>query len=104
MLPRLLVVVLLGVFSRGAAAADPFPVRFLRRSRPRWVARLSVLRGPRFRIGGDLGGWAPGERPWDLPEGVGMLRPKGARVVFNLVFNPNEPPRDVRWGERTSTE
>jgi hypothetical protein len=38
--------------------------------------------GPGFRIDGYLGGWAPGARPWILPEGVAMLLPKGARVVL----------------------
>jgi len=43
--------------------------------------------GPGFRIDGYLGGWAPGGRPWDLPEGVGMYLPKGARVVFQLHYH-----------------
>jgi mono/diheme cytochrome c family protein len=43
--------------------------------------------GPGFRIDGYLGGWAPGARPWVLPEGVGMLLPKGARVVFQLHYH-----------------
>ena len=43
--------------------------------------------GPGFRIDGYLGGWAPGGRPWDLPEGVGMFLPKGARVVFQLHYH-----------------
>src|SRR5713101_101351 len=43
--------------------------------------------GPGFRIHGYLGGWAPGARPWILPEGVAMLLPKGARVVFQLHYH-----------------
>ena len=43
--------------------------------------------GPGFRIDGYLGGWAPGGRPWVLPDGVGMLLPKGARVVFQLHYH-----------------
>jgi len=43
--------------------------------------------GPGFRIDGYLGGWAPGARPWILPEGVAMLLPKGARVVFQLHYH-----------------
>ncbi|HEY7204173.1 MAG TPA: ascorbate-dependent monooxygenase [Methylomirabilota bacterium] len=43
--------------------------------------------GPGFRIDGYLGGWAPGARPWELPEGVGMLLPRGARVVFQLHYH-----------------
>src|SRR5215470_10398703 len=40
-----------------------------------------------FPEDGYLGGWAPGARPWDLPEGVGMLLPKGARIVFQLHYH-----------------
>jgi hypothetical protein len=43
--------------------------------------------GPGFRIDGYLGGWAPGARPWILPDGVAMLLPKGARVVFQLHYH-----------------
>jgi mono/diheme cytochrome c family protein len=43
--------------------------------------------GPGVRIDGYLGGWAPGARPWILPEGVGILLPKGARVVFQLHYH-----------------
>src|SRR5262249_60621340 len=43
--------------------------------------------GPGVRIDGYLGGWAPGARPWELPEGVGMLLPQGARVVFQLPYH-----------------
>jgi mono/diheme cytochrome c family protein len=43
--------------------------------------------GPGFKIDGYLGAWAPGARPWDLPEGVAMLLPKGARVVFQLHYH-----------------
>jgi mono/diheme cytochrome c family protein len=43
--------------------------------------------GPGFRIESYLGGWAPGGRPWELPESVGMLLPKGARVVFQLHYH-----------------
>ena len=47
--------------------------------------------GPGFRIDGYLGAWAPGARPWNLPEGVGMLLPKGARVVFQLHYHNAQP-------------
>lgn len=43
--------------------------------------------GPGVRIDGYLGAWAPGARPWDLPEGVAMFLPKGARVVFQLHYH-----------------
>jgi hypothetical protein len=52
--------------------------------------------GPGFRIEGYLGGWAPGGRPWDLPEGVGMLLPKGARVVFQLHYHNTRSRRRSR--------
>ena len=49
--------------------------------------------GPGFRIDGYLGGWSPGARPWELPAGVAMLLPKGARVVFQLHYhNPRLTP------------
>jgi len=47
--------------------------------------------GPGVRIDGYLGGWAPGARPWLLPDGVGMLLPKGARVVFQLHYHNPRP-------------
>jgi hypothetical protein len=43
--------------------------------------------GPGVRIDGYLAGWAPGGRPWDLPDGVGMFLPKGARVVLQLHYH-----------------
>jgi mono/diheme cytochrome c family protein len=43
--------------------------------------------GPGIKIDGYLGGWAPGARPWDLPEGVGMFLPRGARVVIQLHYH-----------------
>jgi len=47
--------------------------------------------GPGVRIDGYLGGWAPGARPWILPDGVGMLLPKGAHVVFQLHYHNPRP-------------
>jgi hypothetical protein len=35
--------------------------------------------GPGIRIDGYLGGWAPGARPWELPEGVGIRRSTRSR-------------------------
>jgi len=43
--------------------------------------------GPGVRIDGYVGGWSPGSRPWELPTGVGMLLPKGARVVIQLHYH-----------------
>ena len=51
--------------------------------------------GPGVRIDGYLGGWAPGARPWILPDGVGMLLPKGARVVFQLHYHNPRPDAET---------
>jgi mono/diheme cytochrome c family protein len=51
--------------------------------------------GPGVRIDGYLGAWAPGARPWQLPEGVGMFLPKGARVVFQLHYHNPRPAADT---------
>lgn len=44
--------------------------------------------GPGFNVGiGDmLGGWAPGTRPYRLPEGVGSRLPAGSRVVMQVHY------------------
>jgi hypothetical protein len=47
--------------------------------------------GPGFRPAGGLGGWAPGSQPRTMEDGVGMLLPKGARVVIQLHYNNNAP-------------
>ena len=47
--------------------------------------------GPGVRIDGYLGGWAPGARPWVMPEGVGMWLPAGARVVIQLHYHNAGP-------------
>jgi mono/diheme cytochrome c family protein len=46
--------------------------------------------GPGFRAQGGLGGWAPGARPQVLPAGVGLLLPKGARVVIQVHYHNRE--------------
>ncbi|HEV8615576.1 MAG TPA: ascorbate-dependent monooxygenase [Methylomirabilota bacterium] len=55
--------------------------------------------GPGFKIDGYLGGWSPGARPWQLPEGVGMLLPKGARVVFQLHYHNPRLTAETDWTE-----
>jgi hypothetical protein len=35
-----------------------------------------------------LGGWAPGQRPHFLPDGIGIELPKGARVVMQVHYYP----------------
>ncbi|MGH9659615.1 MAG: redoxin domain-containing protein, partial [Bryobacteraceae bacterium] len=39
-------------------------------------------------IGGLLGGWAPGSRTRQLPEGIGVLLPKNARIVMQVHYHP----------------
>ena len=43
--------------------------------------------GPGFLPAGGLAGWAPGAQPRVTPAGVGMLLPKGARVVLQMHYN-----------------
>ncbi|MGH9719766.1 MAG: ascorbate-dependent monooxygenase [Bryobacteraceae bacterium] len=46
--------------------------------------------GPNFQlsIGGSLGGWAPGLRTRYFPEGIGVLVPKGSRLVMQVHYHP----------------
>ena len=44
--------------------------------------------GPEVEIHGDLGGWAPGNLPSILPDGVGRSLPKGADVVIQVHYHP----------------
>ena len=43
--------------------------------------------GPGFAARGGLSGWAPGAPPTTMPARVGMLLPKGARVVIQVHYN-----------------
>jgi hypothetical protein len=45
--------------------------------------------GPGIEIHGDLGGWAPGNAPSRLPEGVGRALPRGADVVMQVHYHPS---------------
>jgi Copper type II ascorbate-dependent monooxygenase, C-terminal domain len=40
-------------------------------------------------IFGDLGGWAPGNEPAHLPEGIGRSLPRGADVILQVHYHPN---------------
>jgi mono/diheme cytochrome c family protein len=51
--------------------------------------------GPGVKIDGYLAAWAPGGRPWQLPEGVGMFLPKGARVVIQLHYHNSRPTAET---------
>ncbi len=43
--------------------------------------------GPGLRIDGYLGGWAPGARRWEMPEGVGIRLPAKARIVVQMHYH-----------------
>lgn len=45
--------------------------------------------GVGVEIHGDLGGWAPGNEPNHLPEGVGRSLPKGADVIVQIHYHPS---------------
>ena len=45
--------------------------------------------GVGFRSGTQLGEWAPGNQPRQLPPGVGMLLPKGSDLVLQVHYNRN---------------
>jgi mono/diheme cytochrome c family protein len=52
--------------------------------------------GPGVPIHGDLGGWAPGNEPSRLPEGIGRSLPKGADVVMQVHYHPSGKPEKDR--------
>lgn len=56
----------------------------------------SCFSGPAIEIHGDLGGWAPGNEPSHLPEGIGRALPKGADVVLQLHYHPSGKPETDR--------
>ena len=43
--------------------------------------------GPEVEVHGDLGGWAPGNEPSALPDGVGRALPKGADVIVQIHYH-----------------
>jgi peroxiredoxin len=47
----------------------------------------SVAMGAGFTPHGYLGGWAPGQVPYQLPDGVGYELPKGADVVLQVHYH-----------------
>ncbi len=53
----------------------------------------SCFSGPGVEIHGDLGGWAPGNEPSRLPDGIGRLLPKGADVIVQMHYHPERPAR-----------
>jgi mono/diheme cytochrome c family protein len=52
----------------------------------------SCFSGPGVQIHGDLGGWAPGNEPVFLPEGVGRSLPKGGDVIMQVHYHPSGKP------------
>src|SRR5882672_10804331 len=53
----------------------------------------SCFGGPGFTPAGGLSGWAPGIQPRVMADGVGMLLPKGAKVVVQMHYNNESPER-----------
>jgi len=45
--------------------------------------------GPGIEIHGDLGGWAPGNEPSRLPDGVGRFLPRQSDVVVQIHYHPS---------------
>jgi hypothetical protein len=56
----------------------------------------SCFSGPGIEIHGDLGGWAPGNDPSRLPDGVGRFLPKNADVVVQVHYHPSGKPETDR--------
>lgn len=52
--------------------------------------------GPGIEVHGDLGGWAPGNEPARLPEGIGRALPKKADVVMQVHYHPDGKPETDR--------
>jgi mono/diheme cytochrome c family protein len=46
--------------------------------------------GPGFSNPGTLGGWAPGARPFELPDDVGFALPANARIVLQVHYHVHE--------------
>ncbi|MGC8643918.1 MAG: redoxin domain-containing protein, partial [Isosphaeraceae bacterium] len=45
--------------------------------------------GPGVEIHGDLGGWAPGNQPTQLPDGIGRALPSKADVIIQVHYHPS---------------
>lgn len=48
--------------------------------------------GPGFNATGMLGGWAPGNDPYFMPDGVAQRVPKGARLVIQVHYHKDGKP------------
>jgi peroxiredoxin len=56
----------------------------------------SCFSGPGVEIHGDLGGWAPGNEPNFLPEGVGRTLPRKADVIMQVHYHSSGKPETDR--------
>ncbi len=56
----------------------------------------SCFSGPGVEIHGDLGGWAPGNEPSRLPDGVGRILPRGADILMQVHYHPSGKPETDR--------
>ncbi len=52
--------------------------------------------GVGFKSGGTIGGWAPGNYPTYLPDGVGRFVPKGADLVMQVHYHRSGKPETDR--------
>jgi mono/diheme cytochrome c family protein len=52
--------------------------------------------GPEVEVHGDLGGWAPGNEPSRLPDGIGRVLPKGSDVVVQVHYHASGKPETDR--------
>jgi thiol-disulfide isomerase/thioredoxin len=75
------------VDTRGEArkkdAADPGP-------------GYACFAGPGVEVHGDLGGWAPGNEPSRLPDGIGRSLPRKADVIIQVHYHPSGKPETDR--------
>lgn len=69
--------------ARKKDAADPGP-------------GYSCFAGPEVEVHGDLGGWAPGNLPSQLPDGIGRSLPKGADIIIQVHYHPTGKPETDR--------
>jgi hypothetical protein len=56
----------------------------------------SCFGGPGEETSGDLGGWAPGMRPSQLPDGIGRSLPKKSDVIIQMHYHPSGKPESDR--------
>lgn len=55
-------------------------------------ASYTSFGGPGFNAAGSLGGWAPGMDPVQMPQGTGILLPKGADIVMQVHYHKDGRP------------